>query len=383
MKVTRKGADRIASGHPWVFSSDIADRGNAAAGDAVTVHDQRGRALGVAHYSSTSQITLRMLAASAVTVDAAFYRARIEAAEAHRRRVVRDSEAYRLVHAEGDLLPGLIVDRYGDCFVIQTLDQGMDRASGWIVEALESLFSPRAIVARNDAAVRKLESLPLEKSVLRGELPAPLEVSMNGLRWRADLLEGQKTGVFLDQRENYLAAAGWARGQALDCFTCSGGFALHMAPRCENVLAVDSSAHSLELAAANRDANGIANVEFRESDVFDLLTSFAHARRRFDTIVLDPPAFAKSRQTVEPALRGYREINQRALRLLDRGGVLVTCSCSHHVSEAAFLEMLAQSALDAGRTLRVLERRIQAQDHPVLLTVPETLYLKCAIVEVL
>lgn len=383
VRVSQKAASRIASGHPWIFASDIVDRGDAAAGDAVAVFDPKDRALGTFHYSSTSQITLRQLSEKLEAIDREFLLARLGRALAHRERAVRDSEAYRLVHAEGDLLPGLIVDRYADCCVVQTLSQGMDRLKETLVSCLQALLAPRAIVARNDVAVRKHEALPLECGLLAGRLEGPVEVRMNGLIWSVDLLGGQKTGIYLDQRENYLAAAAWARGRALDCFTSTGGFALHLAGRCEAVEAIDSSARALATAQANAVRNRIANVQFREADVFEALTAHAQAGRRFDVVVLDPPAFAKSRAAVEGAARGYKEINYRALRLLDRGGVLVTCSCSHHFSEAMLLETVAAAALDARRTLRVLERRSQAQDHPVLLTVPETLYLKCLLLEVL
>ncbi len=383
VRVNRKAAQRVASGHPWIFASDVVDRGNAAPGDAVRVVDTSDRMLGMAHYSSTSEITLRMLDRRAVTIDAAFFRKRLEEAAAHRRRVVADTDAYRLVHAEADLLPGLIVDRYGPYFVIQALDQGMDRATADIAACLESMFSPRGIVARNDARVRRREDLPLESRVLSEEIPETVAVAMNGLIFHADLLAGQKTGVYLDQRENYTAVQRHARGRALDCFTSGGGFALHLASRADRVEGVDSSEPALALARRNAQANGIANVEFRKGDVFDVLAAYAAGGRRYDTIVLDPPAFAKSRTAVEGALRGYRDINSRALRLLAPGGVLATCSCSHHVSEAMLFETIAAAARDAGRALRVLERRTQAGDHPVLLAVPETQYLKCLVLEAL
>jgi 23S rRNA (cytosine1962-C5)-methyltransferase len=324
-----------------------------------------------------------MLAERAESVDRSFYLRRIAAAETYRQRVIAGSNAYRLVHGEGDQLPGLVIDRYGDYFTLQTLDQGMDRVKSEIVSCLEELFRPKAIVERNDVSVRKRESLPLESGVLAGEAPEAVVVEMNGLKLYADLLHGQKTGIFLDQRENYVAAARYARGRALDCFTSAGGFALHMAARCESVEAVDSSEASLKLAERNRAANAISNVEFREADMFDLLAGYAQAHRRFDTVVLDPPAFAKSRGSLDSALRGYKEINRRGLQLLGSGGVLVTCSCSHHVSEAMLLEIVAEASLDTNRKLRILERRTQSQDHPILLTVPETLYLKCLILEVL
>jgi 23S rRNA (cytosine1962-C5)-methyltransferase len=389
VRINRKGANRIASGHPWIFSSDVVDRGEAAGGEAVLVIvDHSGSpALGTAHYSSASQISLRMLSDRKETIDRAFFLRRIAQAEAYRKRVVTESEAYRLVHGEGDQLPGLVIDRYGDYFTVQTLDQGMDRAKAEIVSCLEELFAPRGIVERNDVAVRKREALSLQSGVLAGVVPEMVVVEMNGLKLHADLLRGQKTGIFLDQRENYLAAARYAprhaHGRALDCFTSSGGFALHLAARCESVEAVDSSEAALRVARLNSEANGIGNVELREADVFQLLAGYAAARRRFDMVVLDPPAFAKTRQNLEAAAGGYREINRRALELLPTGGILVTCSCSHHLSEAMLLEIVASAALDTGKKLRVVERRMQAQDHPVLLTVPETLYLKCLILELI
>lgn len=382
VRVNQKAAGRLASGHPWIFNSDVLDHGEAAPGDVVTIVDSKGNALGTAHYSNTSQITLRLLSKRLEPVDHAFLLRRIAAAEAYRKRVVADTTAYRLIHSEGDQLPGLVIDRYGDYFTIQTLDQGMDRLKSEVVACLNELFSPRGIAERNDVAVRKHESLPLLSGVIAGEIPADVAIQMNGFQLRADLLAGQKTGVFLDQRENYIAAARYAHGQALDCFTSTGGFALHMAAQCESVEAIDSSASALETAKANRAANRIGNIDFREADVFEVLGAYSSARRRFSTVVLDPPAFAKSRQHLDAAIRAYKEINLRALRLLPAGGVLVTCSCSHHVSEGMLLETLASAALDSNRTLRVLERRTQSQDHPILLTVPETLYLKCLIVEV-
>ena len=378
--MNRKAADRAASGHPWIFASDVVDRGDAAPGDAVRVLDPKSKFLGVAHYSSTSQITLRLLSTRPEIIDRTFFRDRLSAVLAHRERVVQNSDAYRLVFSEGDLLPGLIVDRYGPHLALQTLNQGMDRARDLIVDCLQELLAPAGILARNDANVRKLEGLPLEVLTLAGEIPERVHIRMNGLQLEADLLHGQKTGVYLDQRENYLAAGRWARGRVLDCFTSSGGFALHAAARAESVEAVDSSAGALATAEANAKANGIANINFRQADVFDFLSGL---ERRYSMVVLDPPAFAKSRRAVDDAARGYKDINFRALRLLDSGGVLVTCSCSHHMSEGAFFEVIAQAALDAGKTLRVLERRTQASDHPILLTVPETMYLKCLVLEVL
>jgi 23S rRNA (cytosine1962-C5)-methyltransferase len=324
-----------------------------------------------------------MLSETVEPIDRGFFQRRIGEAAAYRDRVVRDTTAYRLVYGEADRLPGLILDRFAGCVVMQTLDQGMDRAAPLILDCVGELFAPDAVVARNDLAVRSRESLPLETRVLSGELPLPVTFRMNGFDFEADLLRGQKTGSFLDQRENYVAAARYAHGRALDCFTSSGGFALHLASRCDSVEAVDSSAEALATARANCERNRISNIEFREANVFDFLASAAAAGRRFSTIVLDPPAFAKSRANLASAARGYKEINLRALRMLPAGGVLVTCSCSHHVSEAELLEIVAAAGLDAGRMLRVLERRTQSQDHPILLTVPETHYLKCLVLEAL
>lgn len=373
--MNRKAAARIAGGHPWIFRSDVLETGEARPGAIVKVVDERNRPLCQAHYSSTSQIALRQLP------DPLDWRAVLKRAADFRDRYVSGSNAYRLVHAEGDLLPALIIDRYAGYFVLQALDQGMDAATPEIVEALVELFGPAGIVARNDSAVRTQENLPREIRVLNGEIPEQIQVEMNGLRFGVDLLHGQKTGIFLDQRENYAAAARYARGRALDCFTSTGGFALHLASHCEHVEGVDSSERALDTAERNRAANAIGNVQFREADVFDLLAGQG-VERRYDMIVLDPPAFAKSRKQVDRALGAYKEINLRAMKALNPGGVLVSCSCSHHVSEAELLGVIAQAGLDARRTLRVLERRTQAQDHPILLTVPETHYLKCLILAV-
>src|SRR3954463_14426726 len=362
VRVNRKAADRVFSGHPWIFASDVIHRGSAQPGDAVKVVDLGGKALGTAHYSSTSQITLRLLTKRVEPVDKTFLKRSIEAAYRFRQRVVQDSNAYRLVHAEGDLLPGLIVDRYGDWLALQLLDQGMDRLSNDIVSVLEEIVAPKGIVARNDVAARTKENLSQEVRVLAGEVLPSVPISMNGLRLHADLMTGQKTGVFLDQRENYLAVRRWAKGRALDCFTGSGGFALHLASACDSVEAVDSSALAINIAKQNAALNGISNVDFRESNVLDYLPSLVSAKRIYDLVIVDPPAFTKSRSALEGAVRGYKEINLRALRLLRRGGILVSCSCSHHMSEAHLFQVIAEAALDARKQLRVLERRTQASD---------------------
>jgi 23S rRNA (cytosine1962-C5)-methyltransferase len=383
VRINNKAASRIESGHLWVFSSDVLDRGNAAPGDAVRVVDARGRSLGTAHYSSSSQIALRLLSRRGEAIDREFLKCRIRAAEDHRKRVVRDSEAYRMVHAEGDLLPGLIVDRYGNYFVVQLVDQGMDRLREDIAAILEELFAPAGIVARNDVASRAKENLTLEITLLSGEIAGPVPVHMNGLVWHADLLHGQKTGIFLDQRENYMAVREYGSGRALDCFAATGGFAMHLASVCESVEAIDSSGPALEIAEINAKTNRLDNIVFKRAEVLDYLPQLVSARKKYDLVVVDPPAFTKSRGAIEGAMRGYKEINLRALRLLESRGILVSCSCSHHMSEARLLEIVAAAALDCGKRLRVLERRTQSRDHPILLTVPETHYLKCLIFEVM
>lgn len=364
--------------------SDVIDAGDAQPGDVVRVVDFKGGALGTAHYSSSSQITLRLLSRRNEDIDRTFLRARIDAALRHRQRVVHDSDAYRLVHAEGDLLPGLITDRYGDYLVLQLLDQGMDRITDDLVAVLNDTLQPQGIVARNDVAIRSKENLPLETRILSGEIPDRVAIRMNGLRWTADLVHGQKTGIFLDQRENYTAIRKYVRGgRALDCFTATGGFALHLASTSESVEAIDSSAATLETARINAALNNVTNVTFHQADVLEYLPSLVAMRRTFQVVVVDPPAFTKSRSALEGAIRGYKEVNLRALRLLQPGGILISCSCSHHMSEAQLLETIAAASLDAGKQLRVLERRTQAADHPILLTVPETHYLKCLVFEVI
>jgi 23S rRNA (cytosine1962-C5)-methyltransferase len=383
LRIQKRAADRLAAGHVWVYASDVDRPENARPGDTVTVLDPRGLPLGTAHYSAASQIALRLFSSQIEPLDEAFYRTRLAAAIAHRRVAVRDSDACRLVFSEADRLPGLIVDHYSGTLVVQTLTQGMDRAQAMIVALLQELLSPDGIWERNDAAVRTKEQLAFRSGPLAGAPRPSVDVTMNGVVFRADLAAGQKTGVYLDQRENYRAAARWARGPVLDCFTSTGGFALHLARTCPSVEAVDSGAAALAAAEVNRSRNGIENIRFVEADVFDLLSAHRGAGRRFQTIVLDPPAFAKTRSSIDGAGRGYKEINLRALQLLEPGGVLVTCSCSHHMSEEMLLEAVLAAARDARRTLRLLERRVQAADHPVLPAIPETLYLKCLILEVL
>ena len=391
MRVRARAAARLRAGHLWVYRSDLASVLSLPPGSLVTVRDPRGNTLGRALYSSASQIALRMISAGPVKDTAAFHqllRERIHAAAEYRRRVVAGSDAYRVVFSEADALPGLIVDRYNDVLCLQALTQAMDQpeVKAAVVAALQEEFSPAGVVERVDPRIRKLEQLPeSEGGLLAGEKEATL-FTMNGVRFHYKAGEGQKTGAFLDQRENYAAAAGYASGQALDVFCYQGGFALHLARVCESVTGVDSSRPALEVAERNeelnREASSVKEVEWIEANAFDLLKDYAAAGRQYDTVILDPPAFAKSKTTKETALRGYKELNLRALKMLRPGGILVTCSCSYHLSEADYLEVVAAAAGDAHRSARILEKRGQAKDHPVLLTVPETSYLKCIILTV-
>ena len=381
--ISQRGADRVSSGHVWIYRADVLEAGEAGPGDVVRLQDRRRHFWGQALYSSQSQIALRLLTRDERPFDRAFLAERIATAASLRRQVAGGAQAYRLVSAEGDLLPSLIIDRYGPCFVIQTLTQGMDRLKPQIVEILQQAFSPRSTLERNDVAVRGLEGLPELKGTLAGESINEVEAEENGLRFIFDLMGGQKTGGFLDQRENRLAARQYARGRALDCFSYTGGFALHLATQCDSVLGIDSSPEALSLARRNQQLNGMANLEWVEANCFDFLKAADLEKQRFDTIVLDPPAFARQKSKLEAARRGYKELNLRALKMLNPGGFLISCSCSHHVSEADFLEIIAGAALDARRTATVVERRTQSRDHPILLTVPETHYLKCLILRVI
>ncbi len=390
VKVNARGAARLRNGHVWVYKSDLKPVRDVAPGAVVTVADERGKPLGTALYSSTSQIAIRMIASEMVDAEQfpALVRARVRSAVEYRRRIVRGSEAYRVVFSEADFLPGLIVDKYGDIVSMQVLTQAMDGepVREAVVSALQEVLKPATIVERVETRIRELEDLPkLEDRVLfssGSEEKTATDFTMNGLNFHFDALGGQKTGAFLDQRENYAAAERYARGRGLDVFTYQGGFALHLNRACESVTAVDSSRAALEVADANAARNGGREIEFIEANAFELLRDYSDAGEKYDTIVLDPPAFAKTKSALPTAIRGYKEINLRALKMLKPGGVLVTCSCSFHVSETAFAEMLAAASVDAKRQVRILERRVQSQDHPVLLTVPETLYLKCIIAAV-
>jgi len=383
VKVSRRGANRLKDGHVWVYRSDIAQADGVAPGALVGVVDEREKFLGTALYSSSSQIAIRMISREAVKDLDSLLRTRIQEAIAYRERMVRDTDAYRIVFSEADFLPGLIVDRYNDLLSLQVLTQAMDieAVRQVIVSELSQRLHPEAIAERVDPRVRELEQLPAQSSgLLQGEKKNTV-FAMNGVRFHYDVLGGQKTGAFLDQRENYAAAAQYARGEALDVFCYHGGFALHLAQHCAKVTGVDSSRPALEVADRNAALNG-REIEWIEANAFDLLRDYASAGQQYDSIVLDPPAFAKGKSNVETALRGYKELNLRALKMLRPGGILVTCSCSYHVSPAEFLGVVTQAAQDMHRNLRIVENRTQAKDHPILLAVPETAYLKCIVLAV-
>jgi 23S rRNA (cytosine1962-C5)-methyltransferase len=382
--ITQRGAERVRKGHLWIYRSDVRDVASGiAGGEVVSVRDERGRLVGQALYSDRSEISLRLLSLEDEVIDREWWRGRLQAARRRRQAITTDTNAYRLVYSEGDLLPSLIVDVYDRVLVLQTLSQGTDALKDTLVELLVEEFEPRAIVERNDVKVRALEGLEMRAGVLYGDVPDELEIVQHGVRFLIQPLGGQKTGSFLDQRENRLAARSLAGGRALDCFTFNGAFALHLASNAETVLGLDISPDAVRAARRNAELNDARNVDFREANVFDALREMEANGERFDTIVLDPPAFAKNRGSVRAAGRGYKEINLRALKLLNTGGVLVTCTCSYHMSEQMFLEIITDAAKDAHRRVQLVEKRMQASDHPVLFGMPETYYLKCVIARVL
>ncbi len=395
VKLSARGVARLAARHPWVYRSDIIEEKDIPPGAVVRVHDQRGKFLGTALYSSSSQIAIRMISHGSVADLPSLIAERIRAAVYYRKNLVANSDAYRIVFSEADFLPGLIVDRCNDVISLQILTQAMDDApvrEAIVRTLIQDVFEesqPAGIVERVDARIRELEQLPPRKSGLLRGAKSSTEFSMNGVRFYYDGLEGQKTGAFLDQRENYAAAAQYAHGEALDAFCYQGGFALHLAAKCSSVTGVDSSRPALEMAEKNAALNAALNakshgreLEWIEGNAFDVLREYSAANRRYDTIVLDPSAFAKTKRDLDKALRGYKELNLRAMKMLRPGGILVTCSCSFHVSVADFFKVVADAAQDAHKSLRVVENRGAAKDHPILLNVPETSYLKCLILSV-
>ncbi|MBK8149895.1 MAG: class I SAM-dependent rRNA methyltransferase [Acidobacteria bacterium] len=378
--VTKNGARRVRGGHLWIYRSDV-KKVTADGGDQVTVFDESGNFVGQAFYSDSSEITLRIFTTSDETIGDDFWRGRIRAAHARRNPVA--TNAFRVVNSEADLVPSLIIDNYNGVFVIQTLTQGTEKLKDVFTRIIVEEFAPIAVVERNDAKVRMRENLPLVSGVLFGEVPGELFIEQDGIAFRIAPLDGQKTGSFLDQRENHLAVRRFAKGRALDCFTFNGGFAMNFARVCDDVLAIDISEDAIQLAKANAATNGLSNIRFETANVFDALRELEKSGEKFDTIVLDPPAFVKTKAALRSAVRGYKEINLRALKLLNDDGILVTCSCSFHFSEAIFLETLESAARDAKRRIHLLEKRTQSSDHPILLGVPETYYLKCLVLRVL
>jgi 23S rRNA (cytosine1962-C5)-methyltransferase len=380
VRLTAKGWRWQRTGHPWIYRDDLASPPQLPSGELAAVLDHQGRFLGQAVYSAKSRIALRFLTYTEEEVNRSFWEQRLARAAAYRARVVADSSAFRVIYGEADGFPGLIVDHYAGHLVTQVLHPGMARFLPEIIDLLKA-NSPLSITLRNDTEVRSLEGLPLEVATVWGELPPLVEIREGEVRYLVDVLGGQKTGLFLDQRENHLAAAAYAQGEALDCFAYQGGFALHLARRCQKVTLVESSAPGLARAQENARLNGLDNLEPVKENVFNFLKKAAAEARRFDLIVLDPPAFAKSRREREGAVKGYHEINRRAFQLLNPGGVLITCSCSYNLSEPDFLGIVRQAAADAHRQARLIERRGASRDHPALLSLPESLYLKCFVLQ--
>lgn len=381
--ITKKGVERWKNGHPWIYAADVESVGDdVEAGDVVRVEDSRGWFLGQALYSKSSKISLRWLAWDDAPIDEALWLARLQAADALRRREYPDETSYRVVHGEADLLPGLVVDRFGDYLSVQFLHAGTERKKQLFVDLLEKHFKPKAIVNRSDAHVRVLEGLPTEKGVLTGTLPPTVTYREGHVVLEVDLLHGQKTGAFLDQRDNHVRAADYGTGEALDCFSYTGGFALQLALKATHVTAVEISESACGHIKKNVERNKFTNVDTVCANVFDYLRDTLDEGKRFDTIVLDPPSFAKNKDAIAAATRGYKEINLRAMQLLNPGGTLITASCTHHVDEEAFEEMLDSAAADSKRRVQIIEKRGAGRDHPVLLSLRETRYLKCFVLRV-
>ena len=377
--VTSKGYAWFQKGHPWIFRSDLDRIDDAEPGGIVSLESPRGSFLAQGFYSDRSKIAFRLVSREKSPIDAQFWRRRIEMAHQYRQRVVERTNAYRLIYGESDGIPSLIVDRYGDHFVMQTLSQGAEKWLSTFGELLADLFRPASIILRNDLSVRDLEGLPQEKRVLFGTLPSPIKVFEGEVQYWVDPWRGQKTGAYLDQRENRQFASGLLQGKILDAFCYQGLFGLHAAQRGAAVLAIDASEEALAQAQKNFELNALETFELHKENVFDFLAREAEKGPRYDGIVLDPPAFAKRKENLWGASRGYRELNRRAIQLLHPGGVLVTCSCSYNLSEGRFLEVLKESGAEAQASMRLLAKRTQGLDHPILLSFPESYYLKCMI----
>lgn len=382
ISVNKKGAKRVRGGHLWIYKSDLV-RIEANGGDIVTVVDEGNNVIGKAFYSDKSEISLRIFTTQKEEIDKEFWRKVIKKAKDRRPKTKDQTNAFRLINSEADLIPSLIVDDYAGNLVIQTLSQSTEKLKRTFVEILNEEFQPKSIIERNDAKVRLLENLEQVNSVLYGKVDDEIIIEQDGIKFYVSLLEGQKTGSFLDQRENHSISRNYAFGRALDCFTFNGGFALNLAQTCNSVLALDISEEAIKQANRNAELNKIPNVEFRTVNVFDALREFEKSGEKFDTIVLDPPAFVKNRAALKGAIRGYKEINLRALKLLNEGGILITCSCSYHFTEEIFLQVLQEAANNAHQRLHLIEKRMQASDHPILLGMPESYYLKCFILRVI
>lgn len=383
VSLIRRGVERWQAGPPWIYRADLNGDPALQGGEVVRVVDGRGWFLGKAFYSKLSKIALRWLSYDDVAVDTDFFRQRLALADEMRRRALPGESTYRVVHGEADLLPGLVVDRYGDCLSVQFLIPGTEQRKQLFIDLLVELFKPRSIVNRSDVGVRALEGLSQDKGVIHGPPPGAVAYDEGLVRVRADLLEGQKTGAFLDQRENHIVASQYASGEALDCFSYVGGFALQLATRAQKVTAVEISEQAAAQLRENAATNKFSNVDVVVANAFDFLRDAVDEGRRFDTIVLDPPSFAKNKDAIEGALRGYKEINLRAMQLLRPGGYLISASCTYHIDEQAFEDMLASAAADAKRRVQIIEKRGAGKDHPVLLNLRETRYLKCFVLRVL
>lgn len=383
LKITKKGVAWFRTGHPWIYKDDLERNDPSLSGSIVSILDTSGNFLAKAFYNERSKIALRLITYDDLPIDAAFWRGRLSKCIEYRNRAVKDSTAYRIAHSEADGLPSLIVDKYGEYLSIQTLSLGMDYIKDTIVEVLAELIKPRSIVARNDSAMRKFEGLEEKKELLYGKAPEKIEVKEGKIKYLVDIMNGQKTGSYLDQRENRIAAERYAKGNTLDCFSYQGLFSLHMALSADEVTAVDSSGPALEGLKENAEINGLTNIKTVEGKVSDILKSYQKEERQFDLIVLDPPAFAKSKKDIQAAVRGYIDINFRAMKLLKRGGHLMTCSCSYNLSEGQFMDIIVEALRESRRRARLVEKRIQPADHPILLNFPESNYLKCFVLEML
>lgn len=376
---------RLLAGHLWVFSNEIAGSPKKLdPGGLVELRDRKNEFLGIGYGNPHSLISVRILTRRKEEIDKGFFKRRIENALAYRRRFIKDSDSFRAVYSEGDYLPGLIVDKYGDCLSIQILTLGMEKMTEAVIEALDEAFSPSVIILRNDSPSRTLEGLPLEKKVVKGSLEKLPVINEGGTRFEIDPMSGQKTGFFLDQRENRSAFASLAgKGEALDLFCYTGAWTMKLAVAGATVTGVDASEAAIKQATRNAELNELTErCSFIKAAIFDFIKEGVARKKFYDYIVLDPPAFVKSKTKIKEGLRAYRDINASAMRLLKPGGLLATSSCSYHVDRNAFIEMLRDAARDAGRSSRIVEMRSQAKDHPVSLAVPETEYLKCVILEV-